>query len=391
MQWKFTQTWIVVSGLIVHSACFANRSNPNIPQNNPTLLSPTEEAPRKPEYRTPPSQQKKGGLLNPPARPIVEDYDFNAYGDLLVWSAHENGLPIAIKNKATNFSSQRGFANLQESSVKHLEFDYNTGLRLGMDFDMPYDGWDVNLTWLSFTAHADASTNAEGNRELFATRLNAQIPSFITNGVAPFPFPIYTEADAHWKSHLNQIDLDLGREFFVSKWLTLRPHVGIRTTWLRQRLHTDYSDAIALAGFPSMPDTEVSEKNKWWGIGLEGGLNTQWTLGAGISLYGDITAAIESGFHKVRTKQEVNGFANDFENNKDSTRIARPILDLQLGIRWDSNFADNSYNFGLHAGWEEHIYFSQNQFHTDASLTQFAANQGDLTYHGVTIGAHLNF
>lgn len=391
MHWKFTKTWLVVSGLLVHTACFASRSNPNVTQNTPTLLSPTEETTKKLEHRVSVLEQRRGGLLNPPARPIVEDYDFNAYGDLLVWAAHENGLPIAIKNRATNFANQQGFANLQDSSVQHLEFDWNAGFRIGMDFDMPYDGWDVNLTFLSLRSTADMSESAEGNRELFATRLNTQIPAFITDGAPPNPFLFYSESEARWKGYLNQIDLDLGREFFVSKWLTLRPHVGVRTTWLRQRLHTNYEDGIAVTGAPVAPDAEVSEKCKWWGIGLEGGLGTQWTIGGGVSLYGDISAAIESGFQKVRTKEEVEGFANDFENSRDSTRIARPILDLQLGVRWDRNFQDNSFNFGMHFGWEEHIYFSQNQFHTNANLAQFTANQGDLSYHGFTLGMHLNF
>jgi len=97
--------------------------------------------------------------------------------------------------------------------------------------------------------------------ELFASRLNPQTASFVNaNGVSPAPYPIYSKAHGRWKGYLNQLDLDLGREFFVSKYLTLRPHFGLRTTWLRQHLHTDYSNGIPATGFSTMPNTEVREK-----------------------------------------------------------------------------------------------------------------------------------
>lgn len=398
MRWKFTATRLIAFGLLAHAASFANSTSLLLTPNNPsnsTLLSSTEEGkPRSLEARVSALEQKRGGMLNPPARPIVEDYDFNVFGDLLVWQAHENGLPIAIKNKATSFGTVSGYQNFQDASVKHLDFDYNTGFRLGVDYDTMYDGWDISLTWLRFDSDADAKSFASGNKELFASRLNPLITEFISNSelFSSNPFPVYGKMRSRWKCFLNQLDLDMGREFFVSRYLTLRPHFGLRTTWIRHRLSTKYSHGIAVSDHPLMPDTEVREKNKWWGLGVEGGLDTCWTLGAGISLYGNLTAAIEYGFQKVRNKQEVEGVPDSvFENLKDSNRISRPILDLQLGLRWDHGFNNDSYNFGLHAGWEHHVYFSQNQFDTTESFGQVISNQGDLTYQGWTLGAHLAF
>jgi hypothetical protein len=399
MRWKYTKTGItelILSALVMHSATFAN--NPSLlTPNNSTLLSSTENETkaRNLENRVSSLEQKRGGLLNPPARPLVEDFDFNLFGDLLIWQAHENGLPIAIKNKATNFTTISGYQNFQDASVKHLDFDYDVGFRLGINFDTMYDGWDVSLTWLRFDADADAKTFASGNKELFPSRLDGLITAFIgdsDNFAGPDPLPIYAKAHSRWKSFLNQLDLDLGREFFVSKHLTLRPHFGLRTTWLRQYLNTKYTDGIAISGHPTMTDTSVHEKNKWWGLGLVGGLDSSWMFCHGFGLYGKLAAAIEYGFTKVRAFQDVEDPIDlTFENLKDSSRISRPILDLELGIKWDHSFSDNSYNFGLHAGWEHHVYFSQNQFHAQESLGQFTANQGDLTYNGWTLGAHLAF
>ena len=37
-------------------------------------------------------------------------------------------------------------------------------------------------------------------------------------------------------------------------------------------------------------------------------------------------------------------------------------LILQLGLRWDTWTDDERFHFRIQAGWEHHIYFSQNQF-----------------------------
>ncbi len=252
----------------------------------------------------------------------------------------------------------------------------------------------MSLTWLRFDADSNAKSHASGNKELFASRLTPLIVPFIGDSaiIATDPFPVYGKAHSRWKGHLNQLDLDLGREFFVSKHLTLRPHFGLRTTWLRQYLNTTYSHGLPVAAHTVMPNTTVHEKNKWWGLGVEGGLDTSWMLCNGFSIYGNLAAAIEYGFQKVRGNQEVGApLDSTFENIKDSYRISRPILDLELGLQWEHGFNNNSYNFGLHAGWEHHIYFSQNQFHAQESFGQFTANQGDLTYQGWTLGGHLAF
>jgi Legionella pneumophila major outer membrane protein precursor len=396
MRDKVIKTGLIAAGLLMHLMSFANPAYASslLTQSaqNDSLLTSTEN-PSSMQQKNAALERRRGGMVNPPARPLVEDFDVNLFGDLLIWQAHQNNLPIAIKNKATNFTSTSGYQNFQEATVKHLHHNYDTGLRLGVDFDTMYDGWDVCLTWLSFDADADKSVFASGNQELFPSRLNLLIAPFIADSddFAVTPAPVYGKAHARWKSFLNQIDFDLGREFFVSRRLTLRPHFGLRTTWIRQHLKTEYSDGIIIIGRPTMSDTSVKEKNKWWGIGLEGGLDASWMLGEEFSLYANLAAAIESGFQKVKVSQEIESTDTTFEDLKDSYRISRPILDLQLGLKWDRMLANGSYNFGFHFGWEHHVYFSQNQFHAQESLGPIVANQGDLTYQGWTLGAHLAF
>jgi hypothetical protein len=83
-----------------------------------------------------------------------------------------------------------------------------------------------------------------------------------------------------------------------------------------------------------------------------------------------------------------------YANVHNSYRISQPVLDLALGLQWDYMFCNDRIHLGLHAGWEHHIYFSQNQFPSFTNAVSkgiYVSNQGDLALQGWTIGARLDF
>ncbi len=323
------------------------------------------------ENRVTALEQKRGasGMINPPARPEVKNgVDLFVHGDWLIWQAHEDGLPVGIKNKELTGTIAKG-------KTKNIDFDWDFGFRVGIGYNTPHDGWDLDLTWLRFYTEGHSSTHAHANEEILATRIHPD-----------FGLDRFQKAKGHWHARLNQIDLDLGREFYVSKWLTVRPHFGLRTTWLRQKFNINYDHYT----FDPTIDVDVRNKNHWWGLGPEAGLDTQWGLGSGFSLYGNLAASIEYGFHKVRVKNH----PLPPLNVKDSHRNSRAILDLQIGLQWDHLFYNDRYHIGLHGGWEQHVYFNQNQFDVfvdDLNEGTFVSNQGDLTYQGWTLGAQFDF
>ncbi len=318
-------------------------------------------------------KKNQQGSINPSARAEVQGgWDLFIYGDLLIWQAHEANLPIAVKNKDMNF-------NLDNASGKNLEFDWDLGFRVGLGYNLPHDGWDLNLTWLRLHSEAHHKLHVANGQILWGSQ---EHPLDGSNGFVNIP--------ARWHAQLNQIDLDLGREFYVGRFLTLRPHVGLRNTWLRQKLKVNYKEPV----FLNTDELEIRKSNHWWGIGPEAGLDTQWMIGAGFSIYGNFTAAIEYGFHKVKNRDEDETIETDLVKFHDSFRVSHPILDMQLGMMWDQMFYRDRFHVGLHAGWEQHIYFSQNQFAyfiDDTSIGAFTTNNGDLTYQGWTVGARFDF
>jgi hypothetical protein len=378
MQKKLKKTWPAAAASLIAATSFINADVDSAQMRNL-------------ENRVNALEQRRGasGMINPPGRPQVKDgADLFIFGDLIYWNAHENGLPFAIKNAhSSNVIEPLNF-NLADSKVKSIHSDWNCGFRVGVGYNLPHDGWDLSLSWLRLYTHGHKHTRAHSDELIFPTR--AQPQDSLVN------FAGANQAKSHWRLRFNQLDLDLGREFFVSKWLTLRPHFGLRTDWVHQKWNSTFRNFV----FAIPSKLELDYKDEWWGMGLEGGLDTQWGLGSGFSLFGNISGAILYGFHDIdfkdkNTPPQFNDNPKGVFVDMDYTyRVSHPIFDLMMGLRYDHMFYDDRFHLGLQLGWEHHIYFSQNQFPVfadDVSIGSFVQNQGDLTFQGWTLAARFDF
>lgn len=323
------------------------------------------------ENRVSALEQRKGasGMINPSGRPEVKDgADMFFTADLLIWQAHENGLSYVIKNKG---------ADLSDSSTKELHYQWEPGVRLGIGWNTPHDGWDVCANWTYFHSKAQSHTHA-GKGSLYPVLI---APYFSEDTAVGIPY----SARSKLSFDLNMIDLELGREFFVSKWLTLRPFIGPRTAWIYQDMNVHYK------GFEE-GNYRVDMSNNYWGIGVRPGLNTQWGLGCGFSFFGNTALSLLYGFFDVDQTQSVS--RTTYIDNNHSTRVGRAIAEIQLGVRWERMFADDRCHFSVQAGWENFMFFGQNQFDRfvdDFNPGVFVANQGDLTIQGYTLAFRLDF
>ncbi len=372
MQKKLKKIWPIAASALVTVTSFVNADVDSAQMRNL-------------ENRMNALEQRRGasGMINPPGRPQVRDgVDLFVKADLLVWNAHENGLAFAVVNNGSS-------SNLAHSNTKTIHSNWNVGFRVGLGYNLPHDGWDISLSWLRINNNGSKHLNSHSNHNIFPSNT---APNDLLVGSNPC-----TKANSHWRLHLNQLDFDLGREFFVSKWLTLRPHFGVRTDWVRQKWNSKFRN---FNNRLSSSQVKVEYRDNWWGMGPEVGLDTQWGLGQGWSLFGDITGAIVYGFHDIdyETKDSPAQF-NTSSSGKltdldDVYRISHPTLDLMLGLRYDHMFCNDRFHLGLQVGWEHHVYFGQNQFPVfvdDVQIGKYVSNQGDLTYQGWTIGVRLDF
>jgi hypothetical protein len=162
---------------------------------------------------------------------------------------------------------------------------------------------------------------------------------------------------------------------------------------VRQQDNIKYSGLAGVA----FPQGKVNMNCNYWGLGLKGGLDTQWGIGCGWSLVANYSASILYGFFNSH-HDEAAIFASGARVNsfsfKDFYHVGRVITDFLIGMRYDYMFCDERYHVGVQAGWEHHMFFGQNQFirfSDDVSQASFYANQGDLSLQGFSLDVRFDF
>ncbi|MBS0607093.1 MAG: autotransporter domain-containing protein [Parachlamydiales bacterium] len=300
--------------------------------------------------------------------------------DFIYWKSYEDGLDYAITGVTPNTN------NAHHGSVKEPEFEWEPGFKLGFGLKFRHDGWDLfaQWTWLNEVeshSHAHASTNSiiygSWTPNLIADNGSFDHSAIITNSNG--------RAHAHWDMRFNALDLELGRNFYISRFLTLRPHFGFKFGWIDQDYHTKYHNLEGENG----TEYNIKMSQDFFGVGLRAGLDAVWYFTKHWGLYGDIAAAaLWSDFDNHRKDSFATAFVPKYHTmrNHNSFFTLTEVVEFGLGFRYDTTFFVGDYEFYLQAGWEEQIWFNQNQFYdlnNDMS--------GNLTFQGLTVKAGLMF
>ncbi len=126
-----------------------------------------------------------------------------------------SGLPIQDTNGNLVFPSSRG-------KTPSPGFNFQPGFKVGAGFKFAHDGWDLyaNYTWLNPAEVKASISDSKGDM------VGPADPYFGTTTLS--------NAKNTFKQSFNVLDLELGRQFFLSRFLTLRPYFGLKTTWITQ-------------------------------------------------------------------------------------------------------------------------------------------------------------
>ncbi len=354
-------------------------------------------------------EQGRGNVdeTNRPARPVLKDRaDLFFSAELLIWKPREDDLNFATELDTIPITDN----SFRNGNVQNWKGKWAPGVRLGFGYNTCYDGWDLALIWTHFNSRNKKSSNGN-DCDCCPCAPGVFQPEYFPKdylGTGANTSPLYvTEAESkRWKLQLNMLDLELGREFYVSKWMTVRPHVGVRGGWINQKFKVEYEGGNFLApAFTTDSGTfaagttredEITMRNKFWGVGLRAGLDSKWGLGCGFSLYGKLALAALWGKFKVNqnhTLENIAGTTGTLSKIRNNFSVCRPIADLALGVRYDHTFSNGAWGLGAWAGWEHHYFWGQNKLFkmSGSNYDVVDQNNGDLSLAGVNIGMSFDF
>lgn len=312
--------------------------------------------------------------ITPAAGPrVIDGIDVFIAGDYLYWTAREDNLEYA----------STGYTNDSTTSVssglgKTPSFHYRSGFKAELGFNFGHDAWDTlfNYTWFQ------SNNNKSSITADYDDGLTPSLATFINLGVLDF----FNGASTNWSLHFNTLDWELGRNCYISKYVSLRPFVGLKGSWQKQTFHNQYEGEISDAPFSYNNSNSCS----YWGVGIRSGLNTSWHLSGSWSLFGDLAlSALWSTFHSSRQDSYSisHGTPVDPVKQKENVSTLSPVLELSIGLRKDCWFFQDRLHISAQAGWEEQVWWDINRLPLDFGF----ARGGNLYLQGLTARLRLDF
>jgi hypothetical protein len=390
----------------------------------------------------------KGKVVTPYAGPVVDGgVDVYVNASYILWHANEGGLQYAYSGVASASSIQNGPTIYEQPEGRLIapSFKTNSGFKAGLGLDFSYDGWDLGLNYTWLQAHSKSRVSANDvsgmlmpvHTEVFDIIVSS-IPTYTleqavsgsTNAITQgFESLSLNEAASSWRLHFNVLDLELGRNFFISSKLLIRPHYGFKGSWQKQNNLTTYdlqspftilnsstyraqeADGIvvitnadpsfSVALIPATTTVYTNSYQSYWGFGPRAGMNLSWLTTRNFSVFTDVSVSALWGQFKSNRRDTVSVEIDPylvplvdvtFESSspyaiRSRTHQVNVVLESQMGLRYDYWFSNDEYRFRAEAGWENQVWFSQNQllYHVNDN------SSGDLTLQGFTLTFQFDF
>ncbi|MBI3901239.1 MAG: hypothetical protein HY324_03695 [Chlamydiia bacterium] len=326
--------------------------------------------------------------------PSYYEDSFFGFADVLVWEAKEEGLDYAAYIPVTNsvVTSESLFPHALDDKAR-----YNVGFRVGFSYQCPCPNWDATLYWTYFHPSQKASFTVPPHPADAATSTTRSVPVLFN----PSASPALNTANGEWKVLYDVVDLDVGY-FFRAPSFQCRPHIGIRSAWINQKMDLNFNLNFQNGGASTSSANFISlNSNQFWGMGLRSGADATWHFWNDFSLFGKSGVSLLWGQYNV-SRQEiltsaltVGGITYLPGTTRAITNVMRyqlaTALDLIGGFGWHTT----CYGLGLDLSlaWEFQLWFSQNQLLkvVGNNNINYVNLQGDFSTQGLTAGIAVTF
>ncbi|NGX28265.1 MAG: hypothetical protein K940chlam1_00440 [Candidatus Anoxychlamydiales bacterium] len=313
------------------------------------------------------------GYLAPARIDVCGSKDYTILS-FIYWEPLSNQLDLGTAN--LNNVNQFKVVRTKSSS------DFKPGFKVGFGKYFSYDDWELytQYTFLHMTKRSSfdpSSFFGEFYTSWFFLNSNYDLPTITSN------------IDNTWKMHLDKIDLELARPFYVGSKVIFRPYLGGSLHFFDQK----YGLSLTTVSMQF-----VSIKSISWALGPRFGLNMQYFLPKNFRIFGN--GAINLMYSSNKTKGLGSEQINDYNLIDDKKYILRDVQEIIIGFGWGKYSAKKNWYYDLILAYEAQKY-SQTNFMSRYAQTfsvEVAGNvstvlvkPGDLFLHGLTTSFRLDF
>ncbi|MBS0626574.1 MAG: hypothetical protein JSS32_11040 [Verrucomicrobia bacterium] len=276
-----------------------------------------------------------------PQRKISRSRDFYTYVDGLYLQAKQDGMSFALLD-ADGLTSPIDEGKIYGFSSNSHDWTYNPGLRAAVGFLCDNERWKFEMAWTWVKITDSRSNHVSGNSVFLPLWLIPQ----------PTPLSILDQSvRAVWDMDCNILDASCSIPYDISPSLRINPYLGLRIAFLDQHFSIHYGGLFGASLIAiSHNDQDL------WGIGIRGGMDTEWLLGKSFYLSGRTYLSMLASQWEIdqslqQGTQDGYVMEDDFGNNLFN-------WDLSLGFGWRRSIRKNRYRVGLLASYEFSEWFN---------------------------------
>jgi len=301
--------------------------------------------------------------------------------DFLYWKVRQDELQYAAAVSPTFDATTTDI----KVRAYEIDYEYKPGFRVGIGGDLPWNGWDLSLSWtrLSF----DLSSSVTSDTKNLAI-IEGEFGNFGFFG---------DHGKINWDFTYNSLEFDWGRRLFLDSSLIIRPAFGLKTVWFDNDVTITLNNVETFnpfgAGIPANPEKAIRNFDIW-GIGPFFNLYGKWNWIYGLGLAGQFSTSI-LWYH---IDEAVTSIENDLDTGqgpptvrqttvrlKYKTHRIRPYVQAFIGLDWEWCFIPKWLSAQLAVGYEVQYFWSM--------VVNPTGGNDDLpiSFEGLTLKARIDF
>jgi hypothetical protein len=251
------------------------------------------------------------------------------HAEVLYWGAYQDGLSISDSFEDEGITPN-GAETAFRSNSKNLCFDWKPGFRVGIGSGfIGRGGWGGIVSWTHLFSSARRTND--------------------------------TTLRGHWKLHFDSIDAIAGLEILMNPCMNLNLVGGISSVRIAQHFRTKFTENEESSSEVVITKAKDHNQSKFYGIGPKLGVEAEWQVKCGISLYGSLGGSILFGhMHVARDRCTSSPSLEELRHRSKSLNFCQTVADAAIGIRWNRIW-HCGFNASLELGLEHHQFFNQNR------------------------------
>lgn len=313
-----------------------------------------------------------------PCEPVCCDNGRGFFSaDLLYWRAFVSGIDDCFPVLETDQVTADGrVISRFNGRGRNPDFEWSPGVRLGTGYEFACS-WGVGVFWTHLHSKANGSKND------FESSDSSSSSIIVENDVS------FEGNRSRWNIDFDTIDVVASYRWDYGCSVSLRPFIGLRWARIDQSLRLgSHSNSIS-SSISSISSSVSSDfdpfsqhsKQDFKGLGPLFGVEADWSLGCGYSVYANASVAWIYGKSNSRIT-EINQTIDTVDFCEVSSRLDDTLtaFDAGVGVRWQTCFCSDM-RLILQLGLEHHHYYNYSQI----------GECGDLSFDGLNFSAMIEF